>query len=204
MQVVADDIQLEQSALNKEIKLTYLDITQAISAYYIWLICGWQDIKQRYRRSVLGPIWLTLSTGVMVFSIGLLYPKLFKQDISSYLPFLSISLVTWGFISSLLTEGCSSFINAEHLIKQMKLPYTIHVLRQVWRNLIIFAHNLIIVAIVMIALQKAMSWSILLFPFATFVVDFMCTFSRFSSDYSKHDTSRIFLNSYYVGSYFIR
>jgi ABC-2 type transport system permease protein len=37
----------------------------------------------------------------------------------------------------------------EGYITQMKLPFTAHVLRVVWRNLLIFFHNFVIVVVVM-------------------------------------------------------
>ncbi len=65
------------------------DIQNSLLSYPLWLSLGWQDIKQRYRRSALGPFWITLSLGVTVVMMGILYAKLFKQDIRSYLPYLA-------------------------------------------------------------------------------------------------------------------
>ncbi len=62
----------------------------------LWRLCGtlaWLDIKLRYRGSLLGPFWLTLSTGVMVGSMGVIYAGLFKINLHDYLPFLALSLV---------------------------------------------------------------------------------------------------------------
>ncbi len=71
------------------------------------------DIRLRYRGSLLGPFWLTLSTLVMVATIGFLYARLFHQNVSGYLPFLSISLVLWSFISTITAEGSVCFTQAE-------------------------------------------------------------------------------------------
>ena len=38
----------------------------------LWLHLGWQDIRQRYRRSVLGPIWITISMAVTAVALGIL------------------------------------------------------------------------------------------------------------------------------------
>ena len=111
---------------------------------------GWQEIRQRYRRSVLGPFWLTLSTAAMVFAMGPLYGKLLNQPLSGYFAYLAISLITWFFISSIINESCSVFISAESFIKQIKMPLSIYVLRCVWRNLIMFGHNLIVALVVML------------------------------------------------------
>lgn len=105
---------------------------------------GWQDIRQRYRRSVLGPFWLTLSMAILVGALGVLYGKLFGIAIDDYLPFLTLGFLSWGLISGVITEGCVALTAAEPFIKQMRLPFSLHVYRMIWRNLIIFAHNFVV------------------------------------------------------------
>jgi len=131
---------------------------------------GWQEIRQRYRRSMLGPFWLTLSTGFLVGGMGPLYGSLFGQDLTVYFPYLAVSLVTWLMLSNTISELCSAFIIAEGFIKQIKLPLTIHVLRVVWKNQIIFAHNLVIVVIVLLFFPPPLSLNLLMFPIALMFV----------------------------------
>ena len=120
------------------------DLIDGLRCWPLWFIMGWYDIKQRYRRSTLGPFWLTLSMAVLIGSLGILYARLFKMEIDQYLPFLCLGLLIWNLISTMLTEGCAAFIQAERLIKQIRTPLSVHIYRLIWRNLIIFAHNLIV------------------------------------------------------------
>lgn len=145
-------------------ELAYRDLRDGLASLHLWPMLGWMEIRQRYRRSVLGPFWLTISTGVMVAGIGLLYGKLFRQDISLYFQYLAISLILWQFVAGLVTEACTVFIASESYIKQIKLPLTVHVLRVVWKNLIIFLHNLVIVALVLAYFKPTLGWSTLLAP----------------------------------------
>jgi ABC-type polysaccharide/polyol phosphate export permease len=105
---------------------------------------GWLDIRRRYRRSLLGPFWLTLSMSILIASLGLVYGSLFKLDLSTYLPFLAVGMAVWSFLATILIEGCQSFVDLESLIKQIRLPLSVHVLRTVWRDILIFAHNMVI------------------------------------------------------------
>jgi ABC-type polysaccharide/polyol phosphate export permease len=125
---------------------------------------GWQDVKQRYRRSILGPFWLTISTGVMVSIMGPLYGKLFNQDIGSYFAFLAVGFVVWQMVSQTIGDCCVAFVLAEGYIKQIKLPLSIHVLRVVWKNAIIFFHNMLVVVVVLIFLHTPVTPGLLLFP----------------------------------------
>ncbi|KAA0677112.1 ABC transporter permease [Azospirillum brasilense] len=124
------------------------DLFEGGRRWRLWSKLGWHDIRKRYRRSVLGPFWLTLSMAVMVASLGLIYGTLFRLDLESYLPFLAIGLATWTLVASFLNEGCTSFIELEPLIKNVRIPMSLHILRALWRNLIIYAHNIVIFAVV--------------------------------------------------------
>jgi lipopolysaccharide transport system permease protein len=131
-------------------QLALADIARGVKSYHVWGMLGWQDIKQRYRRSVLGPFWLTLSTAGMVFALGFVYAAIFRMPLEQYLPYLTIGLVVWTLISSVVTEGCQAFISAEPMIKQMRLPFTAYACRTLWRNMIILGHNFIIVLLVLV------------------------------------------------------
>lgn len=127
----------------------------------VMMMMGWQDIKQAYRRSVLGPFWLTLGTAVQIITMGLVFGLIFKIELSDYLPFLAASIIFWGFISSTINEGCLTFITSEALIKQLNLPLYQHVVRTIWRNQIMATHNLAILPLVLLFFGKFPGWSLL-------------------------------------------
>jgi ABC-2 type transport system permease protein/lipopolysaccharide transport system permease protein len=142
----------ENSAVSRR-RLVLEDAWGGIRLWRVWFTLGWSDIVQRYRRSVLGPFWLTASMAVMVVSLGLLYGELFKMAISEFIPFICVGLIIWGFISSILNEAGDVFIGNELFIKQIRLPYTVYVWKFVWSKSIIFAHNFIIYLAVLIYFQ---------------------------------------------------
>lgn len=134
------------------------DIVSATRRYYLVGMLGWQDVRQRYRRSALGPFWLTISMGVMIGTIGVVFGQIFNSPMAEYLPFLAAGMILWGFISSVITEGCTGFIAAEGIIKQLPIPLFVHILRIIWRNLLILAHNIVIFPLVLLAVSKPLSW----------------------------------------------
>jgi len=158
------------SVPSPSLRLALTDLKDGIGSIYIWPLLGWLEIRQRYRRSLLGPFWLTISTGVMLAGMGPLYSMLFGQPMAAYLSHLAVSLVVWLLIAGLINDACTTFILAEDYIKQMRLPLTVHVMRSVWKNLIIFAHNLVIVAVVMMFYPPRLDWHLLLAPVAVLVI----------------------------------
>lgn len=116
-----------------------------------WRLCctlGWLDVKLRYRGSILGPFWLTASTAVMIATMSLLYTVLFRIDLASYMPFLSLSLVLWGFISGIVNDGTTCFTQAEGMIRAMRLPFGLYAARCIIRNILVLLHNVIVILVV--------------------------------------------------------
>ena len=139
------------------------DIISSFLSYRVWLMFGWLDIKLRYRRSLLGPFWITISIGVMVMALGLLYSQIFNQEINEYLPYIGCSIIIWFFISNMINEGCNTFIFAEYQIKQVNQYFSVYAFRLLWRNMVIFAHNFI-VALLLLIFFGVYHWQAIIFP----------------------------------------
>jgi lipopolysaccharide transport system permease protein len=122
----------------------WADIVTGVVLWRLWGRLGWNDILQRYRRSVLGPFWLTASMAVMVIALGVLYAQLFNQPIDDFLPFFCVGLLVWNLMASFMTESGILFTGSESYIKQISLPYSVYAYRSSWSKVIIFAHNFVI------------------------------------------------------------
>jgi ABC-2 type transport system permease protein len=131
----------------------------------LWGHLGWQDIKQRYRRSVLGPIWITISMAVTAVALGVLYAGLFQNDLSVQLPYILVGFIVWTFISGCISEGSDVFIANEGLIKQLPAPLSVHVYRLIWRQMLFFVHNLVVYAVMLVIFPQPLGWaSLTVFP----------------------------------------
>ncbi len=124
-------------------RLAARDLLDGLKAHRIWMTLAKMDIKRRYRRSVLGPFWITIAMVVFIMAIGPLYGHLLGVGSDEFIPYLAVGIITWGLISSVITDGASAFVEVENLVHSIKLPYSVHVLRLLQRNLIIFLHNLL-------------------------------------------------------------
>jgi len=140
----------------------FSDLIGALKSFHVIRVMGGQDIRQRYKRSRLGPFWITISMAVMITTMGLVFGNLFKTPLHDFLPYLTLGLIIWGFLSGCITEGCDALISAEGIIKQLPVPLHVHVLRVVWKNSIIFLHNIVIFPLVLLAVGKGVSWYVLL------------------------------------------
>ena len=63
-------------------------------------------------------------------------------------------LIIWNLINASILEGADVFIANEGLIKQLPTPLSVHVYRLVWRQMILFGHNIVIYVIIAIIFPK--------------------------------------------------
>jgi len=127
-----------------------------------WATLAWIDTILRYRRTVLGPWWMTLSTGVMIGSVGLLWGAIFGSELASYLPYFATGVIIWTLISGSLKEGCDVFTQAGSLIKSVPTPLIVHVHRMLARQLIVLAHNAVLIVLLWAIFRWPLGWSVLL------------------------------------------
>ncbi len=126
----------------------------------LWGHLGWQDIRQRYRRSVLGPLWITISMAVTAVALGLLYSQLFSLPLKTFLPYVTVGFIVWGFIQGCINEGTEVFIANEGLIKHLPAPISVHIYRLVWRQMLFFVHNLAVYLVMLVTFGIDLNWGV--------------------------------------------
>jgi len=144
-------------------QLAFEDFTDGIKKWRIWLLLAYQDIKLRYRRSILGPFWITMSMAITVYSMGYLYGHLFHIPIQEYFPYLIAGMLGWSLLSTTVTELVDTFSLSQVMLKQIKLPYSLYVHRITAKNMIIFFHNLLVmIPLIFFQTNIKMDWHLLL------------------------------------------
>lgn len=145
------------------IKSSIFDVLEGLKRSDLWFFLGWHDVKQRYRRSALGPFWITLATLLFVGAMTLVYSGLFRQNIQSFLPLAACGIVIWTFIAGCLAEGCNVFIAASATIKQVPAPLLVHPFRLVWNQLIYFFHNVVVIVLALAFAGVSFQFAMILF-----------------------------------------
>jgi len=134
------------------------------------LIFGFNDIKQKYRRSYIGPWWITIGTFILIAVLSLIFNQVFKQENDSYILYLSIGLVIWRFIESSTRDFCNCFSTDSQILKQIDINKLFFIYRVLIRNLIILFHNFIIIIFIIIYTAKNFSLDLFLLPLGFFLI----------------------------------
>jgi homopolymeric O-antigen transport system permease protein len=114
----------------------------------LWGRLGWLDVKRRYRRTLIGPFWTSISLAFYVMAVGIVGAGLWNQNIREYLPFLVSGMATWLMVSQIISESCSLLISGYALFRNVSFEYSILAYALVWRNLIVFFHNLVVYVVI--------------------------------------------------------
>ncbi|GGC51412.1 ABC transporter permease [Chelatococcus reniformis] len=147
---------------SRDWSLAARDVRKGLLDWQVWGLLALTDIRQRYTRSRIGQFWITLSMALFVGGIGVVYSALFKQEMSSYLPFLAANYVVWSTLQSIVADATTVFTSSSIYLRQEAMPRTTFVMRLILRNLITFAHNLVIVPFVFLIFAVTPSWTILM------------------------------------------
>lgn len=121
--------------------LAVRDVEDGLRRWEFWTAMGVQGVKRAYRRSILGPLWLTISLAVLVTALSLLYGQLLDVPLDRYVPHVALGFIAWQFIQSAVNRGCNVFVGHKTWIVNDKWPLTLFVFKEVWENVLVMAHN---------------------------------------------------------------
>lgn len=108
---------------------------------------GWQDVQDNYKRTVLGPWWITLGLGVQIAAISVIFGSLFSIENRNFVPHLAVGIVLWNFLGSLLNDGAQAFISSQNLVKLTPIPSYLPMLRVLSRSVTVLAHHVIVIVV---------------------------------------------------------
>jgi len=122
------------------------DLADGARQWPQWFTLGNLEIRLRFRRTGLGPLWTSLSFAVLLAALGFVYARVLAVDPRTYVPYLALGLLAWNFAATMLQEACELYIHAAHTLKQLCVPKTVFLYRLLWRNLVLLALNAAVAA----------------------------------------------------------
>jgi len=96
---------------------------------FFWMALVRIDLRNRYRRSIIGIGWSLLQPIAMTAVLCVAFSQLFGQPIRTFAPLLLSGLTFWGFMVAVVMQGCQCFFQGESYIRQHPAPLAIYPLR---------------------------------------------------------------------------
>lgn len=100
-----------------------------IKGRYILISLVSKDIKNRYRKTMLGVAWSLLTPLGLVLIIGFVFSAVLNVPLKSFIPHVFSGLMPWLFITGCAQGGTNAFISAQGYIKQTQTPVEIFPIR---------------------------------------------------------------------------
>lgn len=138
------------------------DLVQGARQWPQWFTLGNLEIKLRFRRTGLGPVWSSLAFAILVAALAIVYARVLGQGLRGYAPYLALGLLVWTLVSTILQEACDVFGQAAHTLKQLNIPKSAFLYRLLWRNLVLLSFNALVVAVVLVVCRAPLTAGALL------------------------------------------
>lgn len=87
------------------------------------------DLKDRYRRSVLGLAWSLIKPASMTLILTVIFTHVFDATVLDYAPFLFVGIITWQFFTESMVQGCNAFRLGNTYLRLRPVPIAIFPLR---------------------------------------------------------------------------
>ena len=129
------------------------DLAEGLKSWELWTSLGWNELQKRFRRSVIGPLWMMLNLVIFVVALGFIYAEIMNQPLEIYIPHLVLGMAIWTFISSIIMEGSRIYVSEGQILKQVNLPKSVFLYVLIWRNLIIFAYQFFVFILILALIE---------------------------------------------------
>src|SRR5215467_4668637 len=116
------------------------DLLQGIDNWRLSHLMGLGDIRRRYARSRIGQFWLTISTGLMISTLGLVWSTLWNVDVRDFLPHITVSLIVWTAISGTISDATTVFASLGGLYVNQGMSFSTAIYSLIYRHFLIFLH----------------------------------------------------------------
>lgn len=122
----------------------------SISGWRTSYVLGLQDVELRYKRSVLGPFWISASLVALVLALALVFVDVFQEEFAQYISFVGAGMLAWQLLTALINEGCNAVVEHSTFLQNIRLPINVIAGRLAVRNAIAFAHNFLAIGLLLL------------------------------------------------------
>jgi ABC-type polysaccharide/polyol phosphate export permease len=138
------------------------DLIDGLQNFRLWIFLGVEDIKQKYVRTLLGPWWVVITTVIWIMCMSIVMSSLFDEPITKFLPFITSGIIIWTFLVGVINEGSVYLIVSSEIIKSIRLPIIVHIMRCIVKHFVILLHNIPVLIIIMLFCGKTIGFNIIL------------------------------------------
>jgi ABC-type polysaccharide/polyol phosphate export permease len=146
------------------------DVAEGFRRHQAWRYLAAEHVKNSYRRTMIGPWWLTTQSAMYVLGLAFVFGQLLNAPLKSFLPYVAVGFLSFSLLSGLTRSGATVFTSQAAIIKSTRQPLSSLVLRMVTIELIQFGHNIVIVLLFFLGGLISVTPWLVLAPVALLVI----------------------------------
>ncbi|MCW5724842.1 MAG: ABC transporter permease [Maricaulaceae bacterium] len=133
------------------------DLGEGLRRWPLWLALAGDDMRQRYRRTVFGLLWITISYAAFVGALTLVFGQLSPEPLSWFVVYVAVGFLAWQFINASVVDGCQVFVNSENWLTGMRLPHSVFIFQSVARECLVLGYSALVALAVMLMAGHALT-----------------------------------------------
>ena len=137
-----------------------------------WLNLSLINLKIKYRRTILGPIWNVLSIIITTILMSVVWGVIFGINIIEFFPYVYLGLGTWTLISSLVNDSTTLLTEKyQKLLISLPIPTLVFFMRHMCFSFFQFFHYLPVYIILLFFFPININLYILMFfPYLLLII----------------------------------
>ena len=152
-QIVAVD-----APYSKQVSAAWADIKRSWKERNSWMLAAVRALGNRYKRTYLGPWWITFTSLLFIFGLSQLRIGLRGGDLADSLAYVGLGFIIFGLIIGGLQSGASVFAGGGDTMLTSRLPLSSLILKSNFQQVLDFLHDAVAILVIIIVFDIAFSW----------------------------------------------
>lgn len=126
----------------------------------VWALGALRIVTNAYKKTILGPWWITISMCFFVFGLSYLRIALggSGKSFSDAVAFVGTGFIAFSFVNGAISTAAGSFSSSQGVHATSALPISTSIFRTVTANTLDFAHEALVVVLLIAAFGVRPGW----------------------------------------------
>lgn len=142
----------------------YADLVSTLKSPGSWLYSAWITFLVRYRKTVLGPLWVVAGPAMFILMLGTLFERVTAHNSGYFVPHFAIGFIIWNYITSVMAAAPRLFANYKAALLHGPSNHIAIVLKVMSGALIVLFHQvaIIILTLFLYRITPSLSWFLII------------------------------------------
>jgi ABC-type polysaccharide/polyol phosphate export permease len=143
---------------SKQFLAAFADFNRSWKERNSWMLAAVRVLGNRYKRTYLGPWWITFSSLLFILGLSQLRIGLRGGDLKESLSYVGLGFIIFGLIIGGIQSGASVFAGGGDAMLTSRLPISSLILRNNFEQVLDFLHDAVAILVIIIVFDIAFSW----------------------------------------------